>query len=82
MSLDKSKKIFGRNPTRGYVYQWQPQDDKTKLGKDVGKLKGNVGCDATPYSQGDDYITTYTYNVYLVGSVVHKLAYVACDYVK
>lgn len=81
MALDKSRKIFGRPNARGYVYQWQPTDDLTKRGG-TGKLLDKVGCDAKAYSQGDDNITTYTYNVYLVGTVTHHLAYVACDYVK
>jgi hypothetical protein len=81
MALDKSKKIFGRTPTRGYVYQWQPSDSD-KSAKTTGHVRPKTGCDATAYSQGDDNTNSYVYNTYLVGVITHRSAYVACDYVK
>jgi hypothetical protein len=40
-------------------------------------------CNATPYSQGQDWVTTYSYDIIVTANgEQQRIAYVACDYVE
>ena len=72
---------FVRKPTsNGFIYRWKPEDELKK------KVRKNpppkVGCDATPSSQGEDYIVTFVYETVNNNGVLSRIAYVACDYVE
>lgn len=65
----------------GKVYKWSP------IPSDKRASKSNAGgrkyyCSATPRSQGEDWIVTYTYVIRVDGGVQYRDAYVACDYVR
>jgi hypothetical protein len=78
MSL--GSKVFVRKGAGPNLYKWSPltvnYDKKTEV-----KVKRNYFCDARPNTQGQDWITTYSYNIVLVNSAQVRVAYVACDYV-
>lgn len=80
MALDKP--VFTRkNGTQkgGRLYKWSPiQEDKKKK---PTTTSGNFYCNATPFSQGEDWITTFVYEIVVVDGVAKRIAYVACDYV-
>lgn len=82
MSLKGRKVFIRKNGTQkgGGLYKWTPFDDEKKANK-----KGQVGkyfCTTPLGSQGNDFVTTYTYEVIIVGTSTQRLAYVQCDYVK
>jgi len=80
MGLDKNR-TFVRKPYDKSLYKWSPQQDDKKAKKFL--QSGNVGCTATPRSQGEDWIVTYVIETTLDSkNQVHKIAYVECDYVK
>jgi hypothetical protein len=82
MSLGKKVFIQSR-PSGGNLYQWSPPPNNTSGNSNVKKGGvGNYFCTATPYSQGEDWITRYTYSVVVIDSIVRREAYVQCDYVE
>lgn len=63
------------------LYTWSPDRTLNKPFKSV--ILSNFYCDATPNSQGQDWITTYVYNLGVdANGIQMRLAYVACDYVE
>lgn len=62
------------------LYTWSP--DTTVNKANVGKNNTNNFCSATPFSQGQDWICTYVYNIVVVDGMQQRSAYVACDYVQ
>ena len=81
MSL-KGRKVFVRkngNQQGGTLYKWTPFDNEKKR-----RLKAEeVFFCVTPLgSQGNDFISTYSYTVVLDGGEVKRSAYVQCDYVE
>lgn len=81
MGLNTKKPIFGRKPIAGNVYKWQPSDN-TFIKPAGVNLTSQTGCNATPYSHGDDFITTYVYDIYSLNGIMHHEAYVECGYVE
>jgi len=73
------KKTLTRKPWTGYLYTWSPNVDNTK---NLKSAKRKYFCTATPFSNGEDWITTYTYDLVVINGEQKKLAYVECDYVK
>jgi hypothetical protein len=62
------------------VYKWKPDANLTKTNLTVSK---NVKyCDAKPFSQGFDFISTYSYMLSVINNEQVRIAYVACDYVQ
>jgi len=79
MSL--GKKVFTQKTYGSNLYKWSPlPNDNTKAKERGGKRP--FYCNAIPYSQGQDWITTYSYNIAVVDGEQEKLAYVECDYVE
>jgi hypothetical protein len=76
-------KCFTRNnglQKGGQLYTWCPIEDSKRATKlDTGK---KYFCNATPRSQGEDWVVKYMYTITVVNGVQQKIAYVECDYVK
>ncbi len=74
------KKVFLQKSVGGQLYKWSP------LPNDLSKKPSTGGkpfyCDATPGSQGQDWITTYVYNLEVVNYEQAHFAYVECDYIE
>jgi hypothetical protein len=76
------KKVFTRKnggQKGGDLYKWSPVPTKKTI--DNGDIR-KFFCTATPHSQGEDWIVTYVYEIKVIDGIQHKIAYVACDYVK
>lgn len=75
------KKVFIQKSYGNQLYKWSPQpvnyDNKAQ-----GQVTKPFFCDATAGSQGQDWITSYVYNVSVVNLQQRHDAYVACDYVE
>ena len=74
------KKVFTAKTYGAQLYKWSPIPTNKTVNKPAVTP---FFCSATPNSQGQDWISTYTY----IFSVTPKgeqerLAYVACDYVE
>lgn len=65
------------------LYTWSPERGVyNKNGnKEIHPTNKNF-CNATSGSQGEDWFTTYDYNIIIASGSVQRIAYVACDYVQ
>ena len=73
------KKVFSDKSYSADIYKWSPQsNDKTIKIKPTRPYY----CNATTGSNGQDWISTYAFNLVLVNDDIEKIAYVECDYVK
>jgi hypothetical protein len=80
-----SKKVFVQKTYSAQLYKWSPDTTIVKKNKDNNNGKSNgkpYYCTATPNSQGEDWITTYCYNIVVLNGQQQRIAYVACDYVE
>ena len=75
------KKVFIRKGVGPNLYKWSPIPNNFERKPAVGNRRAYF-CDARPNTQGQDWISTYSYNIVLVNSEQHRVAYVACDYVE
>ena len=81
-----TKKVFSQSRpngsgNNGAMYTWSPPpNDLTK--KASGAPEKPFYCDAVGGSQGQDWVTTYVYELLVVNNERKRLAYVACDYVQ
>lgn len=76
------KKVFVRkngSQKGGRLYKWSPIPADKKNNK---KTVRTYYCDATPHSQGQDWIVTYVYQIVVVDGIQQRIAYVACNYVE
>jgi len=76
-------KVFTRkngSQKGGGLYKWSPIPEDKKVR--AGNGRATYYCDATPRSQGEDWIVTYMYSITVINGVQHRIAYVACDYVQ
>ena len=85
---DNCKRVFVRKGYLPQLYKWSP-GCTTYVPNAANKNKagggGNVTpsfCNATAGSQGQDWITTYVYNITVVDYQQQHSAYVECDYVQ
>lgn len=78
------KKVFIRkNGTQkgGRLYKWSPGAQDKKATK--GVVDKQYFCTTPIGSQGNDFISTYSYVLVIVGGgIINRTAYVQCDYVK
>jgi hypothetical protein len=78
-----SKKYYQFAKSHDYfIYKWSPQEPEYK--KDICS-KNNTRkrfCTATPFSQGEDWVVTYVYNIEMIKASPKRIAYVECDYVR
>ncbi len=73
------KRVFVRKSSGANLYKWSPSPND--INKRPATAKAPYFCNAIPNTQGEDWITTYTYNLVVINSVAHRIAYVQCDYV-
>jgi hypothetical protein len=81
MSLE-GRKVFVRKSggeKGGELYKWTPFDNQ-KVKKN--EPKGVFFCTTPLGSQGNDFISTYSFVTVVTGSGVERQAYVQCDYVE
>jgi hypothetical protein len=66
------------------LYTWCPEKPTYNKNTGINRAKNSkkYSCTATPGSQGEDWITTYCYNIVNNNGLLQKIAYVECDYVK
>ena len=76
------KRVFTRKPHNSFLYKWSPENNINAKSFSVFSSGNPSTCDALPYSQGEDWITTYTYQFTTDGLNQHQYAYVACGYVE
>ena len=75
-------RVFVRKTGGFDVYKWAPTANNLGQGKDSdNRVAKPYFCTATAGSQGQDWISTYGYNVVWVNGQEQHLAYVECDYV-
>lgn len=79
-----NNKTFVRKGYGAEIYKWSVVDNKINADKALKKNndKRPFYCTATPNSKGQDWVTTYTYDLVVVNSQQQHLAYVECDYVQ
>ena len=77
-----TKKVFAQSrPLGSAMYMWSPlPNDLTK--KPSGNIQKPFYCDAVGGSQGQDWVSTYVYELLVINNETKRLAYVACDYVQ
>lgn len=78
----KNKLVFTNKPYDSFLYKWSPNFDVLKKSNSNFIANNPTGCNALPYSQGEDWVTTYVYNYDISTGTLHQFAYVECDYVK
>jgi hypothetical protein len=75
-------RVFVSKSYEAALYKWSPPCNQT-LNKSINVPKGKpYFCTATIGSQGEDWITTYVYDLIYVNNKHEHLAYVECDYVQ
>ncbi len=73
------KPVFTNKTYGAQLYKWSPlPSDKPRANTN----KRPFYCTAIPGSQGQDWITTYSYDLIVVNSQQEHSAYVECDYVE
>ena len=74
-----AKKQFTLKTYGAKLYKWSPiPTNKQKFNTDKPQY-----CNAFPGTQGEDWVSTYSYTVGLSSiNQVKRLAYVECDYVE
>ena len=80
MIIDKRGK-FTLKTYQSNLYTWSPDTNIDKTNKLYDKTKQKNYCTAIPYSQGEDWVSTYSYDTSFDNGVLKKIAYVECDYV-
>lgn len=76
------KKVFVAKGYLAQLYKWAPIPQTfTPAPKSGNNIKPSF-CNAKAGSQGQDWITTYVYNIAVVNYEQQHLAYVECDYVQ
>lgn len=78
------KKVYVLKTVTSDVYKWSPgcpDYSKKKLHNGSGNIKP-VFCTAIAGSQGQDWNTTYVYDIKLIDNQQAREAYVECDYVE
>jgi len=74
------KKTFILKTYTPQMYKWSPISSNVNKNKHTNNTKPFF-CNATPNSQGQDWITTYVYNIVVNNDKQEHSAYVECDYV-
>lgn len=68
----------GKNPVD--LYKWSPGAPEKKAKK--GRASAKYFCVSPNGSQGNDFISNYSYVIVVVNGVAERHPYVQCDYVK
>lgn len=73
------KRVFTEKTYGAQLYKWSPSTSDKK----VVKTSKPFYCNASSGSQGQDWVSTYSYNIVVTANgEQQKLAYVECDYVE
>ena len=72
------KKKYTLKTYGSQLYKWSP----LPFNKNIRKDEKPFYCSATAGSQGQDWVTTYSFNILVNDGIQSRLAYVACDYVE
>jgi hypothetical protein len=68
------------------IYSWNPNvacyNKGNKKYKKIDVPTPSYYCTAIPFSQGEDWTTTYVYDLSIINGIEHRIAYVECDYVQ
>lgn len=72
-------RVFVRKSSGTNLYKWSPSPNNVH--KKTPTNKRPYFCSAVPNTQGEDWITTYSYDLMVVNFEQHRIAYVQCDYV-
>jgi hypothetical protein len=75
------KKVFVLKMYGADLYRWSPLPTNYSKTKTRNKERPFF-CNAYPNTQGQDWNTTYVYNVGILKFKQQRLAYVECDYVE
>lgn len=73
------KKIFTQKTFGAEMYKWSPAENTIK--KPLSNQKPYY-CSAVVGSQGQDWVSTYSYTINVTNGQQEKLAYVECNYVE
>ena len=78
-------KVFIRNkrgerPTQ--LYKWSPDTTVKKKPKTATEVGRKYFCVTPNGSQGNDFRSTYSYVVIVIGGETYRQAYVQCGYVE
>jgi hypothetical protein len=77
------KKVFIRKTSGNQLYKWSPPcNNVTKRGENSILTAKPYFCTATSGSLGQDWITTFVYDIAVFNGQAQHLAYVECDYVE
>jgi len=76
------KILIQAKPINDVVFFWSPPKNNFGPNKNIKKYVKPYFCNATKYSQGQDWITTYVYDRVIVDGEQQHSAYVECDYVQ
>jgi hypothetical protein len=75
------KKVFVLKMFGADLYRWSPIPTNITKKKQNYKVRPSF-CSATPGSNGQDWNTTYVYNIRINKYRQERSAYVECDYVE
>ena len=79
----KCHRVFVQKTYQAQMYKWTPNcPDFSQTTRDQVKSGKPYFCTATAGSQGQDWTTSYVYDLVVVNSQQEHLAYVECDYVQ
>ncbi len=73
------KKTFLQKSVGGQLYKWSPQPNNVSKKQSTERP---FYCNAIVGSQGQDWITTYMYNLEVINYEQARLAYAECGYVE
>jgi len=80
---NRCNRVFVSKSYEASLYKWSPACNqiKKRMNESI-RPTSPYYCDARPYSQGQDWITRYVYDIIVVNHVQQRSAYVECDYVE
>jgi len=77
------KQVFTSKTYGAQLYKWSPlPNDRANTKANTINNKRPFYCSAIPGSQGQDWVTTYCYDLIVVNAQQEHSAYVECDYVE
>lgn len=84
--MAKKRGKYGIKQYNVELYTWSPEkypftDNKSRASFGIQVIPIPIYCNALPGTQGQDWVTSYDYNIVVTSGAVQRLAYMACDYV-
>lgn len=77
-----NNKVFTLKTFGAQLYKWSPSSNEKNKPNNSNNGSNNrpFYCNALPGSQGQDWVTTYVYDLVVVDNQQEHEAYVSCDY--